>query len=133
MHDHDHDDAEMRAWLAGGKAPPGVCPHCGSRVSVVQRDGHFRARCSHRRCGASGPQMPGLGRAVEAFCRPPAYVARHMGIGVHPSSLTDVVSVLEHDRDAALRWSRLWHREARRLWREVQALNEQIEDEEMGR
>jgi hypothetical protein len=46
--------------------------------------------------------MPGLGRAVEAFCRPPAYVARHMGIDVHPSSLTDVVSVLEHDRDAAV-------------------------------
>ena len=75
MHDHDPDDAEMRAWLADGKAPPGVCPHCGSRVSVVQRDGHFRARCSHRGCGASGPRMPGLGRAVEAFCRPPAYYA----------------------------------------------------------
>lgn len=102
MHDHDPDDAEMRAWLADGKAPAGVCPHCGSRISVVQRDGQFAARCSHRRCGASGPRMATLVRAVEQFCAPPAYVARHMGISVHPSSLTDVVSVLEHDRDAAL-------------------------------
>lgn len=102
MHDHDPDDAELRAWLAGGKAPHGVCPHCGSRISVVQRDGQFTARCSHRGCGASGPRMATLVRAVEQFCAPPAYVARHMGISVHPSSLTDVVSVLEHDRDAAL-------------------------------
>ena len=82
MHDHDPDDAEMRAWLADGKAPAGVCPHCGSRISVVQRDGWFRARCSHRRCGASGPRMATLVRAVEQFCAPPAYVARHMGISV---------------------------------------------------
>lgn len=100
MHDHDPDDAEMRAWLADGKAPAGVCPHCGSRISVVQRDGQFAARCSHRRCGASGPRMATLVRAVEQFCAPPAYVARHMGISVHPSSLTDVVSVLEAERDA---------------------------------
>lgn len=100
MHDHDPDDAEMRAWLAGGKAPAGVCPHCGSRISVVQRGGQFTARCSHRGCGASGPRMATLVRAVEQFCAPPAYVARHMGISVHPSSLTDVVSVLEAERDA---------------------------------
>ena len=102
MHDHDPDDAEMRAWLADGKAPNGVCPHCGSRISVVQRGGQFTARCSHRRCGASGPRMATLVRAVEQFCAPPAYVARHMGISVHSSSLTNVVSVLEYDRDAAM-------------------------------
>lgn len=96
----DVDDEAMRLWLADGKAPKGLCPHCGSTVSVVQRGG-FRARCSHRRCGASGPIMRTITRAVEAFCRPPGYVERHMGI--HPSSLTDVVSVLEYDRDAAIR------------------------------
>ena len=48
--------------------------------------------------------MATLVRAVEQFCAPPAYVARHMGISmgisVHPSSLTNVVSVLEAERDA---------------------------------
>ena len=87
MHDHDPDDAEMRAWLAGGKAPAGICPHCGSRISVVQRDAYFIARCSHRGCGASGPKMRSLSRAVETFVR---YV-------VHPSHLTNVVDVLEDD------------------------------------
>lgn len=86
-------------WRAKGKVPVGVCPHCGSVVSVVQRDERFRARCSHRGCGASGPQHVRLTSAVEAFCRPPAYVVRHMG--VHPSSLTDVVTTLEAERDAA--------------------------------
>ena len=100
MHDHDPDDAEMRAWLAGGKAPAGICPHCGSRISVVQRDAYFIARCSHRGCGASGPKMRSLSRAVETFAR---YV-------VHPSHLTNVVDVLDGDiaqltreRDEALR------------------------------
>lgn len=31
------------------------------------------------------------------------------------------------------RWSALWHREARRLWREVQDLNEQIQDGRLER
>lgn len=70
----------LAVWRAEGKAPAGICPHCGSTISVVQRDGWFRARCSHRRCGASGPLMTRLTRAVEMFCRPPAYVARHMAI-----------------------------------------------------
>lgn len=30
----------------------------------------------------------------------------------------------------ALHWSRLWHREARRLWREVQALSARVDDEQ---
>lgn len=75
-------------WRTEGKVPAGVCPHCGSRISVVKRDERFRARCSHRGCGACGPQHYRLTSAVEAFCRPPAYVARHMA--VHPSSLLNV-------------------------------------------
>lgn len=70
----------LRIWQTEGKAPSGICPHCGSIISVVQRDGWFRARCSHQKCGASGPRMRKLTSAVEAFCRPPAYVARHMAI-----------------------------------------------------
>ena len=37
----------------------------------------------------------------------------------------------EHEihADAARAWSRLWHREARRLWREVQALSGVLDDE----
>ena len=100
MNDHDPDDAELLAWRADGKAPKGICPHCGSTVSVVERDEWFRARCSHRGCGASGPRMRVLGRAVEMFCRPPGYVERHMG-RVHESSLTDVVTHLEDERDTA--------------------------------
>lgn len=63
-------DAEARrVWQAEGKAPAGICPHCGSTISVVQRDGWFRARCAHRGCGASGPQHSSLTRAVDWFCR----------------------------------------------------------------
>lgn len=63
-------DAEARrVWQAEGKAPAGICPHCGSTVSVVQRDEWYVARCSHRGCGASGPQHRSLTRAVDWFCR----------------------------------------------------------------
>jgi hypothetical protein len=79
----------LRVWRADGKAPSGICPHCGSPISVVQRGGWFRARCSHRHCGASGSKMRKLTRAVETFCRPDAYVLRHMG----------VVTMLEQERD----------------------------------
>lgn len=34
----------------------------------------------------------------------------------------------EIDAQAARAWSRLWHREARRLWREVQALGAMLDD-----
>lgn len=89
----------LRVWKAEGKAPAGICPHCGSTVSVVQRDGWFRARCAHQGCGASGSKMRKLTRAVETFCRPGAYVLRHMG--VHRSSLTDTITLLEEERDQA--------------------------------
>lgn len=32
----------------------------------------------------------------------------------------------QRERDTARRWSRLWHAEARRLWREVQALSDRL-------
>jgi hypothetical protein len=59
----------LRVWQAEGKAPSGSCPYCGSTVSVVQRDEWYVARCSHRGCGASGPQHRSLTRAVDWFCR----------------------------------------------------------------
>jgi len=59
----------LRVWQAEGKAPSGACPYCGSTVSVVQRDEWYVARCSHRGCGASGPQHRSLTRAVDWFCR----------------------------------------------------------------
>jgi hypothetical protein len=57
----------ITAWNDNGKAPRGFCPWCGSVSSVVQKDGWFRARCSHRMCGASGPRMRKIERAVELF------------------------------------------------------------------
>lgn len=41
----------------------------------------------------------------------------------------------EHEihADAARAWARLWHREARRLWREVQALSAHLDDEQTAR
>lgn len=57
----------MRAWQDHGQAPRGLCPWCGAVASVVQRDGWFRARCSVRMCGASGPRMRKIERAVELF------------------------------------------------------------------
>lgn len=63
-------DAETRrVWQTEGKAPAGICPYCGSTVSVVQRDEWYVARCSHPGCGASGPQHRSLTRAVDWFCR----------------------------------------------------------------
>jgi len=95
----------LNLWRTEGKAPPGICPHCGSRISVVLRDERFRARCAHRGCGACGPQHYRLTSAVEAFCRPPAYVLRHMG--VHPSSLLDRELIAEAtERAAAVAWLR---------------------------
>ena len=88
-------------WRAEGRAPSGICPHCGSTVSVVQRDERYVARCSHRGCGARGPQHFRLTSAVDAFCRPPAYVLRHMG--VHPSSLINIDEAVELARESLYR------------------------------
>jgi hypothetical protein len=38
---------------------------------VVERDGVFVARCSHRGCGARGPKHHDLTRACDLFCCPP--------------------------------------------------------------
>lgn len=38
---------------------------------MIQRDGLFRARCSHRGCGATGPKMRSITRAADLFCCPP--------------------------------------------------------------
>ncbi len=53
----------------------GPCPYCGSAISCVTRDGTTYARCSHRGCGARGPVMRSLDRAVEMFRR---------GRAIHP-------------------------------------------------
>jgi len=95
----DESDEALRAWREDGKAPRGTCPYCGAGISVVERDGWFRARCSHRMCGATGPRMRRLTRAVELFVTRPTrkvYVAVDAA-SVHPSSLTDVVAMLEDE------------------------------------
>lgn len=74
-HSQDPDDLELRRWLEDGKAPAGSCPYCASRISMVQRDGWFRARCSHRGCGAAGPKMRSITRAADLFCCPPQRTA----------------------------------------------------------
>ncbi len=61
-----HD--ELRRWREQGRAPAGSCPFCASRISVVERDGVFVARCSHRGCGARGPKHHDLTRACDLFC-----------------------------------------------------------------
>lgn len=43
--------------------------------------------------------------------------------GMPVGDLVRGVASLVRERDAARAWARLWHREARRLWREVQALS----------
>ena len=60
-----HD--ELRRWREQGRAPAGSCPFCASRISVVERDGVFVARCSHRGCGARGPKHHDLTRACDLF------------------------------------------------------------------
>ena len=69
------DERELRSWTETGKAPAGSCPFCASRISMIQRDGFFRARCSHRGCGASGPKMRSITRAADLFCCPPQRTA----------------------------------------------------------
>lgn len=73
----DHD--ELRRWREQGRAPAGSCPFCASRISVVERDGVFVARCSHRGCGARGPKHHDLTRACDLFCCPPQRTAGGMG------------------------------------------------------
>ena len=68
-----HD--ELRRWREQGRAPAGSCPFCASRISVVERDGVFVARCSHRGCGARGPKHHDLIRACDLFCCPPQRTA----------------------------------------------------------
>ena len=58
-----HD--ELRRWREQGRAPAGSCPFCASRISVIERDGVFVARCSHRGCGARGPKHHDLTRACD--------------------------------------------------------------------
>ena len=72
-----HD--ELRRWREQGRAPAGSCPFCASRISVVERDGVFVARCSHRGCGARGPKHHDLTRACDLFCCPPQRTAGGMG------------------------------------------------------
>ena len=68
-----HD--ELRRFREQGRAPAGSCPFCASRISVVERDGVFVARCSHRGCGARGPKHHDLTRACDLFCCPPQRTA----------------------------------------------------------
>lgn len=82
------DDRELRAWTESGKAPAGSCPFCASRISMVQRDGFFRARCSHRGCGATGPKMRSITRAADLFCCPPQRTAGGSAIAARPSTGT---------------------------------------------
>lgn len=72
-----HD--ELRRWREQGRAPAGGCPFCASRISVIERDGVFVARCSHRGCGARGPKHHDLTRACDLFCCPPQRTAGGMG------------------------------------------------------
>jgi hypothetical protein len=72
-----HD--ELRRWREQGRAPAGSCPFCASRISVIERDGIFVARCSHRGCGARGPKHHDLTRACDLFCCPPQRTAGGMG------------------------------------------------------
>jgi len=72
-----HD--ELRRWREQGRAPAGSCPFCASRISVIERDGVFVARCSHRGCGARGPRHHDLTRACDLFCCPPQRTAGGMG------------------------------------------------------
>lgn len=72
-----HD--ELRRWREQGRAPAGSCPFCASRISVIERDGVFVARCSHRGCGARGPKHHDLTRACDLFCCPPQRTAGGMG------------------------------------------------------
>lgn len=72
-----HD--ELRRWREQGRAPAGSCPFCASRICVIERDGVFVARCSHRGCGARGPRHHDLTRACDLFCCPPQRTAGGMG------------------------------------------------------
>lgn len=73
-------------WREDGKAPAGSCPYCASRISMVERDGFFRARCSHRGCGATGPKMRSITRAADLFCCPPQRTAGGSAIAARPST-----------------------------------------------
>jgi len=84
----DTDDLELRRWREDGKAPAGSCPYCASRISMVERDGFFRARCSHRGCGATGPKMRSITRAADLFCCPPQRTAAGMAISARPTTGT---------------------------------------------
>lgn len=64
------EELALARWRETGRAPNGLCPYCASRISMVERDGAFFARCSHRGCGARGPRMQSITRAVELFCGP---------------------------------------------------------------
>lgn len=77
MSSHGHD--ELRRWREQGRAPAGSCPFCASRICVIERDGVFVARCSHRGCGARGPRHHDLTRACDLFCCPPRRTAGGMG------------------------------------------------------
>ena len=99
----DTDDLELRRWREDGKAPAGSCPYCASRISMVERDGFFRARCSHRGCGATGPKMRSITRAADLFCCPPQRTAGGMAVD-------DVSAELDTPRDAtaaAARWRKV--------------------------
>jgi len=67
---------EMRLWREQGRSPNRICPFCASRISVVERDGRFFARCSHRGCGARGPKHQDMVRACDLFCCPPRWFRR---------------------------------------------------------
>lgn len=94
------DERELKAWREHGKAPAGSCPYCASRISMIQRDGLFRARCSHRGCGATGPKMRSITRAADLFCCPPQRTAA----GSTPATVARPISEWHEDRGSALWW-----------------------------
>ena len=87
------DSIELQRWRNEGKAPYGSCPFCASRISMIERNGRFRARCSHRGCGATGPLMTSITRAADLFCCPPQRTAGGMAVD-------DVSAELDTPRDA---------------------------------
>lgn len=73
-----HLVAEAARKRSRAVVPAGSCPFCASRISVIERNGIFVARCSHRGCGARGPKHHDLTRACDLFCCPPQRTAGGM-------------------------------------------------------
>ena len=113
MTSHDEQIAQERLALIG-QAARDLATETATRAALRTQESRILGILAD-----AGVPVGDVVRGVEALAR------RHDALNAEVNALHQELADMDPNATAnAHRWSRLWHREARRLWAEVQALSE---------